>query len=224
LDDDDLLPFGALGWALEYLKSHPRVSAVIGGVQYIDGVGNTIGPFQSGKGRINLEDILTTKYPMASPGQVTFRTQAIREIGGFDASLRNVDDFDLMCRLVCSAKANFENRLALKYRWHGENASSDPAAMYGRARSVIEQYLPLLPEGRRYEVRSTCLAKLEENYVLPLLYLGIASPRHLLSIPIVLGRYLLLAEKILFTSSIWWKALGRRTWHTLKYILVGRET
>lgn len=216
LDDDDLLPLGALEWAISYLETHPEVSAVIGGVQYIDGIGNPVGQLQSGQGMISLEDVLTASYPMASPGQTTFRTEALKKIGGFDTHLRNVDDFDLMCRFARREKAAFENRLALNYRWHGSNASSDPSAMYDRARQIVERYLPSVDIRSRSRVRSLSIAKIERNYIIPFLFLGIDSYLQLPSLINSLISYVSNADNDLFGSWIWWKALAKRTWHTLK--------
>ena len=214
LDDDDLLPNDSLEWSVSYLQQHPSVAAVIGGVQYINAIGKPIGAMQSREGRLDLTAVLTGKYPTASPGQTTFRTESLRKTGGFDPHLRNVDDFDLMCRLVKSEHVNSLEKLALYYRWHGENASSDPGAMVGAARVVIDRHISTLTRRKRSSIRRKALALVEANYGMS------AAWREVLSYEAILPRfgailsYIFHCESTLWLSSIWWKSLLRRIKHT----------
>lgn len=214
LDDDDVLPPDALEWAISLLMSHSDVAGVVGGVQYIDSDGMPIGALQSGHGHLALEDVLTARYPMASPGQAIFRTSAIRGIGGFDTTLRNVDDFDLYCRLVQCGKLIIDDRLSLKYRWHGGNASSDTRGMVDAARGVIGRHLASLKKSRRSAVRRQALALVEANYGMSAAWKEVSNHTNARSkFQAILG-YMVRSESTLWLSPLWWKSLLRRIKHT----------
>jgi glycosyltransferase involved in cell wall biosynthesis len=214
LDDDDLLPNDALEWSVAYLQEHPSVSAVIGAVQYIDASGMSRESIQSREGTLDLSAVLTGKYPTASPGQTTFRTESLRRIGGFDPHLRNVDDFDLMCRLVKDKRVDSVSRLGLYYRWHGGNASSDPGGMVDAARVVISRHLASLKKCRRSAVRRKALALLEANYGMSAAWREVMTcPKARPKFRAILG-YMVRSEPTLWLSPLWWKSLLRRIKHT----------
>jgi len=214
LDDDDLLPNDALEWSVAYLQEHPSVSAVIGGVQYIDASGMSLESIQSREGTLDLAAVLTGTYPTASPGQTAFRTESLRRIGGFDPHLRNVDDFDLMCRLVKDGRVDSVSRLGLYYRWHGGNASSDPRGMLDAARGVIRVHLASLKKCRRSAVRRKALALVEANYGMSAAWREVTQHSNALpKLRVILG-YMVRSEPTLWLSPLWWKSLLRRIKHT----------
>jgi glycosyltransferase involved in cell wall biosynthesis len=214
LDDDDLLPSDALEWSVAYLQEHPSAVAVIGGVQYIDASGMSLGAIQSREGTLDLASVLTGTYPTASPGQTTFRTESLRKIGGFDPHLRNVDDFDLMCRLVKDERVDSVRRLGLYYRWHGGNASSDPRGMVDAARVVIGRHLAALKKCRRSAIRRKALALVEANYGMSAAWMEVTHHANVLSkLRAILG-YMVRSEPTLWLSPLWWKSLLRRIKYT----------
>ena len=57
---------------------------------------------------------------------VVARRQPILDLGLFDESLRNSQDFDLWLRLVHSgARLVYQRRVLLRYRWHEGSLSGD---------------------------------------------------------------------------------------------------
>jgi len=62
---------------------------------------------------------------IASPGQTLIRRSALERVGGFDVSIWGSDDWELYMRLGRLGPFHYENRVALRYRVHGGNASGD---------------------------------------------------------------------------------------------------
>ncbi len=140
LDDDDLLAPDALAWKLDYLKTHPDVSCIVGGVQYIDEEGNYLGTLQGLSGTVTFRRLFKSSA-FASPGQALFRRSCFEEVGLFDANLPGVDDADFMFRLAREHRIEAVQRLALLYRWHGMNASAKKHKMLLPAYNVHARYI-----------------------------------------------------------------------------------
>ncbi len=125
LDDDDEWPPGRLASHVARLEADEAAVGCYGPYLLIDERGEP------------LPDDLPSDYPdgdvkrafrercwMISPGQATFRRAEVQKIGGFDVSLWGSDDWDLYIRLADVGPIRFDPQPALRYRWHGGNAST----------------------------------------------------------------------------------------------------
>jgi glycosyltransferase involved in cell wall biosynthesis len=153
LDDDDVWPPDKLAWQVDYLRLHPELVLVGGGVQAIDEQDRKTGP-EEGKTRAISFDDLFAGNPWGSPGQVLIRSTALQQIGGFDPSVWGADDLDLFFRLARVGPLRDEKRLALNYRLHAASGSRSYRRMYENAKKVMEKHLPTgRPDLRRQAYR-----------------------------------------------------------------------
>jgi glycosyltransferase involved in cell wall biosynthesis len=128
LDDDDTWPADKLAWQVEAMRAHPDVVLVYGEDQRVDAAGNILPPtprrgYKRPVGQV-YGDFLEGCW-IASPGQTLIRASALRQVGGFDASIWGSDDWELYMRLARVGAFAYENRIALHYRVHGGSASGD---------------------------------------------------------------------------------------------------
>ena len=128
LDDDDTWPADKLAWQVEAMRARPDVVLVYGEDQRVDTAGNILPPtprrgYKRPTGRV-YDEFLEGCW-IASPGQTLIRASALRQVGGFDASIWGSDDWELYMRLARVGSFHYENRVALHYRVHDANASGD---------------------------------------------------------------------------------------------------
>ena len=111
-DADDLLPPNKLRIQIGYLEAHPEVACVLGRQEWIDPP-----PWLP-------RDALYGDLGGIPLPSAVFRTDAIRELGGFDPSFRTGEDVDLLMRL---REANHGivvlPDVVLYRRYHGSNLS-----------------------------------------------------------------------------------------------------
>ena len=93
-------------------------------------------------------------------GTVMYRTEILRNAGGFDESLKRCEDFDVYLRLTKNYPIASYKGVAAEYRRHGENISLNAALMLKTVRTVLARHAPAsqispdlrvaLAEGVRY--------------------------------------------------------------------------
>ncbi len=155
LDDDDLWLPDKLQWQVDALRSHPEAAVVYGRAEAIDenGAGTVpLGedgkpltlPWETPSGWV-YEAFLRQNW-ILSPGQCLIRRaalDALTESTPFDPApeLRGCDDWDLWCRLAETRPFVFEDRVALRYRFHAANASRDLFQMHRSTLYLCEKHL-----------------------------------------------------------------------------------
>ncbi|MEM8493788.1 MAG: glycosyltransferase family A protein [Planctomycetota bacterium] len=134
LDDDDLWPADKLAWQVPLLKSNPGAGFVYGTHELFHPNGRIVpDPIVPRSGQFY--DEMLEHWLIRSPGQTLMRASAVREVGGWDESIRGSDDWDLHLRLLQHLPAVGHAALALRYRVHPANASNNYWPMWlGRAR------------------------------------------------------------------------------------------
>ena len=112
VDADDFLNAYACAFMSGVLDENPDITFVYCDHYRVDARGAKIE-----KIRLNDEQTL-----YGHGAGVLFRTEALREIGGYDESLRNCEDYDLLFRLRKSGHEGFYLPVPLyRYYIHGEN-------------------------------------------------------------------------------------------------------
>ena len=152
LDDDDLWPSDKLEWQVRLLSTNPELSAVGGGLVTIDERGGELDKFPVHAGRVTFESLFDGN-PFFSPGQTLIRTDRLRAIGGFDASISSADDYDVWFRLAKTGKIEILDRVSLRYRRHALNASKNAARMFYQTLGVIKKQLEDAPPEVRKSAR-----------------------------------------------------------------------
>lgn len=115
LGDDDLLAPNSIAIATQVLEDHPAASFVYGRTRYIDQSGKTLG--YTRPSRLAAWYLKYGKDFVPQPGSL-FRSVALEEVGGVDASLRNAMDLDMFIRLQSWGPAIYVPRELSAYRLH----------------------------------------------------------------------------------------------------------
>ena len=146
LDDDDLWPSDKLAWQVQALENSPRAALVYGYKRDLDEPSGVIAPRSEAEAfQGEVTEAFLSRNHITSPGQCLVPATMLERIGGFDASLWGVDDWDLYIRLAKQGPFVYEHRLALTYRLHAQNASRDLARMYQNAMQLRRKQFGLLP-------------------------------------------------------------------------------
>ncbi|WAK01143.1 glycosyltransferase [Methylobacter sp. YRD-M1] len=145
LDQDDRLPVGRIIEDILCFQQFPDCAFIFGWTKEIDKNGN----FRVSYNIPNLEkaDYITMLKgdALIPPGTVTFCTDKLKSVGGFNQILKTSEDFDLYLRLSRKFSIHCHNRITLEYRRHEDNWSN----RYGEARS-LRNILNRLDEQRDY--------------------------------------------------------------------------
>ena len=123
LDDDDLWPPEVVERHVAALRAEPEAVLVYGDYVRLRPDGTLTERWEEPRPSGDAYDGFRLRNHMISPGQALMRTEAVRAVGGFDASIRGSDDWDLWLRLARRGPFVHERRVALHYRDHATNAS-----------------------------------------------------------------------------------------------------
>ncbi len=82
-------------------------------------------------------DLLPRWNPIASGGSnVVVRSEVLARVGGFDATLRRTEDWDLWIRIARTGAPACVRQPLVAYRFHAGNVANDPADMVDEARRL----------------------------------------------------------------------------------------
>ena len=138
LDADDAMtdPFRVRD-QLALLDQRPELAIVHSGWEVIDSDGRSV---TTRTPWIRLPDLSLEHwvgYPVVLPSAMAFRRTSVVACGGFDVGLRQMEDVDLVFRLLLRGwRAAWLERVTTQYRRHGASASQDIDAQ-AHAHSVV---------------------------------------------------------------------------------------
>lgn len=135
LDDDDWWPPDKLEWQVAAMDL-PSV-VMLGGVNDAERLPAPMEVMARAKYQTLKTADFFKRNPFGSPGQIMIRRSAFESVGGFDAEIWGVDDYDLWIRLSCLGEIRKYWKMALFYRFHDANASLDYARMTSNLKKVI---------------------------------------------------------------------------------------
>jgi glycosyltransferase involved in cell wall biosynthesis len=142
LDADDLLRPRALEANLEQFARAPESAFVYGAYRLVDREGRPISETNAdGAGVFGYERFLCGN-PVGMHATVMYRRDRLEEAGGFDATLRACEDYDLLMRLARHHRVGFSPELLAEYRRHGDNMSEDVPRMLRTALQVLRRQRP----------------------------------------------------------------------------------
>jgi glycosyltransferase involved in cell wall biosynthesis len=144
LDDDDLWPPDKLAAQVTALDQTPAAVMVYG---YADtfGLGRN---YRSPSGEGASGDVLgafLSGNEILSPGQTLIRAEVLRKLDGFDEAIWGTDDWDLWLRLAAAGPVIYQNKCALQYRLHGNNASRNTKRLFTNGIRVLHKHLGRFP-------------------------------------------------------------------------------
>lgn len=170
LDDDDLLRLDALENLVKPLIKSPQSVAAIGarwkfkeGVYGIK-IAHPIIPYQG----IIWPELLAGWSAIS--GQNLYRTVSVREVGGFNLKIRQVEDRDLWLRVARLGTVLLLPTIALEYRVHtNQSMQSLPPNIVELREEVFQSFINNLPpeekpKGKRIRESADWSQKAEEEY------------------------------------------------------------
>lgn len=155
LDDDDRWSPDKLAWQVAALRAHPEAVAAYGFAHLTGNGQNFRHPRQLGPSG-SIKDELLGGNLIVSPGQVLIRARELHAIGGFDETIKGADDWDLWLRLADRGAFIYEERCALHYRYHANNASRNTGEMFRTQMQVLKKHLGRTPFQSRWRVWLRC--------------------------------------------------------------------
>jgi len=159
MDHDDVWLPDALAVLRDALEAHPESVAAHGLADTIDENGQPIdhersdgGFLNFGRQRVVCENGRLVPWDISRPttfeslypvsrlfplGLVLIRHEVVREVGGFDTTYWQTEDWDMWLRLARKGEFHFINRVVLHYRRHDDNQSSDMTANAREVRRLL---------------------------------------------------------------------------------------
>ncbi|WP_372624745.1 glycosyltransferase [Falsiroseomonas sp.] len=165
LDADDLLMPHAIKTGARLLAENPDWAFVFGGHRGVDADRRSLWETIPGPTNTSYVELLRDNL-VVMHATVLYRRQRLEAIGGFDASLRASEDYDVYLRLARSGAFGCHGELVAEYRRHGSNMSEDAARMLRSTMEVLGRQVP------RNAVEAAALgegiAHFQRRYGLPL--------------------------------------------------------
>jgi glycosyltransferase involved in cell wall biosynthesis len=142
LDDDDLWPPDKLEWQVDLLRKSNAL--MLGGAVALFKDGEPPLPHVPWGPDVSIlsAETLAEGNPFFSPGQTLIRKSALDRVGGFDATVWGIDDYDLYLRLSKCGDIQVDHRISLLYRLHAGNASKQRQRMAENSFKVVRRHFP----------------------------------------------------------------------------------
>ena len=150
LDGDDLWEPQCLSSQLALLELEPSAAAVFPDAVYFGETSlagkrvSEIAPYE--RGRVTIEAVLKGRSNLCY--SCLARCEAIEAAGGYDASLRRIEDWDLYLRLLLRGETILVNpQPLLRYRRRDNSLSANDIVMRRAALDVLAKIEKLIPPG-----------------------------------------------------------------------------
>ncbi len=123
LDQDDIAMPNRLELQVNFLKKNPKVVAVGGAYQLIDGANRYLTTLTPPQGNAEIQKLILSGHSAIAHSSVMMRSELLKSIGSYDPSFSLAMDLDLWLRLGEAGElANLADVL-IKYRLHDRSAS-----------------------------------------------------------------------------------------------------
>lgn len=152
LDDDDLLRGDALGMLCTALSAHPAALAASGACRLFHENGDSSRVYRPARASVRRiwREVLFGWW--SNSGQNLFRTSVVREIGGFDVTLRAAEDRQLWLDVARRGVVCLVPDVVLEYRQHPHQMPKGDDVE--RARQLVwSRFVESLPAGQQAEGR-----------------------------------------------------------------------
>jgi glycosyltransferase involved in cell wall biosynthesis/SAM-dependent methyltransferase len=142
LDADDRLVPEALATNLARFATTPDAAFVYGAYRFVDGAGRNprVAAFVGAGDDAHAAMLRGNCVGMHAT--VMYRRDRLDEVGGFDATLRSCEDYELYLRLTLRHGIACGPELIAEYRRHDDNMSNDIPMMQRTVLDVLARYAP----------------------------------------------------------------------------------
>lgn len=151
LDSDDWLLPGAIETGVDAFQAHPESGYVAGLAQWTDPEGSPIDtPPRPEIGEDILEQLLVNNcrtWILAA----MYRAEVVRAVGGFDASVTHLEDWDLNLRMARTAPVHFHDAVVGAYRRDSSTLSGNSRAMLRSVTRMLRRHQRELRWQPKYE-------------------------------------------------------------------------
>jgi glycosyltransferase involved in cell wall biosynthesis len=200
LDSDDLWAPEKLSRQVALLRSRPRCSWSYTAISHIDGSGETLtepvfGPWLPCDGAV-FERLLTGPVVIRTPSVLATR-ELVAWAGGFDATIRSGEDYDLWLRLALLSDVALLDEPLVQVRRHEANHTRDWAIAFAGRDHCLEKLQGTVDTDRRLLLRTE---RTRNALTLAARYASLGEAAHML-------RALYRALPYSWRSSHWWLAL-----------------
>jgi glycosyltransferase involved in cell wall biosynthesis len=124
MDADDIALPTRLATQVEYLQTHERVVCAGAWFEVIDSAERLLAQLTPPPGNAQIQECLLRGHTSICQPSAMLRRQAVEKVGGFDNDLAPSEDLDLCLRLGEIGELANIPKVLLRYRVHGESASS----------------------------------------------------------------------------------------------------
>jgi len=138
LDQDDLWLPQKLERQVPRFAEDPRIGLVAGWMEVFDTVtGEPKGTYEPPE-EMTVHDMLGHELPPVQT--MIFRKSALEKIGGFDASMRGTDDWDVNIRMAAEYRVVSVQEVLGRARMHPSQQGSNGEQMYRNSLRVLEKH------------------------------------------------------------------------------------
>jgi glycosyltransferase involved in cell wall biosynthesis len=140
LDHDDELTRDALRIGVALLQEKPEISFTFGLRQTVSADGHILSDQLKPdvrEGMLTYAGAFHAGFPVP-PSLALFRSEAVRQVGGFDTRMQIGEDYDFFLRVLRTAPAWRHNTIVTRYRRHGSNVSQQKATALKAVLTVLD--------------------------------------------------------------------------------------
>ncbi|MDQ3937859.1 MAG: glycosyltransferase [Chloroflexota bacterium] len=150
LDSDDLLLPNAIERGVEQLNARPHCAFVAGRMSVIAADGSPLEPWRAYPAFEDKHAQLLINHCDIYPLVVMYRRSAVEAVGGFNTSLRSLEDWDIDLSLAFRHDFHLYNEEIAEYRRHGTNMSSNVAVMMKSHVTMMRRHRRRIRSNRKY--------------------------------------------------------------------------
>lgn len=150
LDADDLWTSDKLELQLKALEQNPQAFVAYSWTDHIDESGKFLRPASYTSENGNIYERLLIGNFLACGSNTLIRTQALKEVGGFDESLNSAEDWDMWLRLAARYEFVVVPRPQVLYRISPYSMSANISKMETASLQVIERAYSQAPKSLQH--------------------------------------------------------------------------
>lgn len=124
MDADDIATPQRLALQVDFLQQHPEVVCVGGAFDLIDPQGRTVQWIPMPQPNDEIQQMLLIGRTIINHPCALIRRAALLQIGGYDATMKTVEDLDMLLRLGEIGQLANLPETVLKYRFHTNSVSA----------------------------------------------------------------------------------------------------